>query len=99
MNPLTREERRKICDSCDPLLTHMLGSTEEDFLNAAPSEAAPEVVPARSLTLVEKTQLQNEIDRTTLFNGAYATREYSPVLAIAQMQRAEEREGLEKLLG
>ena len=48
MNPfkkMTRQERSEVWNNCDPLLTHMLGSTEEDFLNAAPCEtASPEIV-------------------------------------------------------
>ncbi len=101
MNPftktLTREERRKIWDGCDPLLTHMLGC-QEDFLSGT-SETEPEIVPARPLTLVEKVALDNELARTTLFGGIYRDREYSSVPGIAGMQKAEEKENLEKLLG
>ena len=103
MNPftktLTREERSAIWNGCDPTLTHMLGNSEQDFLDAAPSEGAPEVVPARPLTLVEKVALDDALARTTLFGGIYRDREYSSVPGIAGMQKAEEKENLEKLLG
>ncbi len=102
MNPfkkMTRQERSEIWNGCDPTLTHMLGNSEQDFLDAAPSEGAPEVVPARPLTLVEKVALDDALARTTLFGGIYRDREYSSVPAIAALERAEEQNSFAKVFG
>lgn len=101
----TQAERKVALDdynSVDPMLQHMVAPSDVDFLAKIEGGTTVEEIridEPRPLTKSEQDEQTDELNRLSLFGGVYAAREYSNIPVIAQMQRAEERAGLEKLLG
>ncbi len=92
---------RETWNRCDPELTHLLGKSEQDFLDSVAAScplAPPEISATRPLTALEKAEQDAELNRLSLFGGAYAPKEYSTIPGIAQMEKAQERQDLEKLV-
>jgi len=90
---------RQTWNECDPELTHLLGKTEQDYLDSVAANcplAAPEIVAAPELTKAER----DEMDSQLLFEQMYSDRisESTGVAALAELVAANERADLEKLL-
>src|SRR5260370_27562061 len=93
---------RRTWSECDPLLVHLLGKSEQDFLDGVAANhplASPEISEPRALTLTEKAAVDTEQNLATIFGGVYVHKQYSSVGAIAALERAEERRDFEKVFG
>ena len=104
----TEEEKRALIavakkewDALDPTISHLVASSEEDYLSriADGIEVEKEVfVPARELTATELAKQNGELMFSQMY-GDRADDKYSSVPALAAMEKAQERGDFEKLVG
>jgi len=80
---------------------HLLGDDQENYLQKTADNIIVEAEPIepRALTPMEKAALDDQQGRLELFGGKYADKEYSAIPAIAEMEKAQERQNLQELLG
>src|SRR5260370_9814025 len=93
---------RRTWSECDPLLVHLLGKSEQDYLDEVAANcplATPEISEPRALTLTEKAAVDAEQNLATIFGGIYRDRECSSIPAIAALERAEEQNSFAKVFG
>ncbi len=79
----------------------LVSVSQEDFLagiaNSIIVEADP--IEPRALTPMQKADVDLELDLASLCGGTYVPRQYSNIEAFAGMEKAEERQNLQELLG
>ncbi len=80
---------------------HLLGDDQENYLQKTADNIIVEAerIEPRALTPMEKAALDDQQGRLEIFGGKYADKEYSAIPAIAELERAQEEAGLQKLLG
>src|SRR6267154_1652643 len=98
--PAELKDARADFERVDPAVQHMIAESNDDFFAKFETPVDEIRIDAsRPLTLTEKAAVDAEQNVATIFGGIYVPKQYSSIPALASLEKAKEKENVEKLLG